>query len=195
MSPYTCLQLERHGPVGWLINDRPDQLNAMYAVLKTGGKQYRVEPGQVLRVEKLEAGEGETVRFDQILMIGGEAETAIGAPLVAGAAVEAEVMAQVKADKVISFVRRRRKHSSKRTRGHRQRLTVVRVTGIQSAEGAEMVRAAAAEPAEAVDALHDEGAALGAQDDAPAGAQDVLPEVGVEDGGRAQTPQSQDGEK
>lgn len=171
----------------------------MYAVLKTGGKQYRVEPGQVLRVEKLEAEEGETLRFDQILMVGGDADTAIGAPLVAGAAVEAEVLAQVKGEKVISFVRRRRKHSSKRTRGHRQRLTVLRVTGIQPAEGAEMVRAAAEEPAAAVEALREEGAALAAQDEAqdgaPAEAEGALPEVGVEDGGRAQTPASQDGEK
>ena len=88
----------------------------MYAVLKTGGKQYRVEPGQVLRVEKLEAEEGASVRFEQVLMIGGGAETAIGSPLLEGAFVEADVLAHVKADKVISFVRRRRKHSSKRTR-------------------------------------------------------------------------------
>ena len=120
----------------------------MYAVMKTGGKQYRVEPGQTLRVEKLEAEEGATVRFDEVLMVGG-AETAVGSPLLAGAAVEAEVVAQVKGDKVISFVRRRRKHSSKRTRGHRQRLTVLRVTGIQPSEGAEMVRAQAADAAAA----------------------------------------------
>ena len=132
----------------------------MYAVLKTGGKQYRVEPGQVLRVEKLEAEEGATVRFDEVLMVGG-AETAIGAPLVAGAAVEAEVLGQVKADKVISFVRRRRKHSSKRTRGHRQRLTVLRVTGIRPSDGAEMVRAAAVDEAAADTSLDAEAADAG----------------------------------
>ena len=121
----------------------------MYAVLKTGGKQYRVEPGQVLRVEKLEVEEGTSVRFDQVLMIGGGAETAIGSPLLEGAFVEADVLAHVKADKVISFVRRRRKHSSKRTRGHRQRLTTLRVTGIQPSGGGEMVRAAIADEAEA----------------------------------------------
>ena len=116
----------------------------MYAVLKTGGKQYRVEPGQVLRVEKLEAEEGASVRFDQVLMIGGGGETAIGSPLLDGAFVEAEVLAQVKGEKVISFVRRRRKHSSKRTRGHRQRLTNLRITGIQPSGGGGMVHAAAA---------------------------------------------------
>ena len=162
----------------------------MYAVLKTGGKQYRVEPGQTLRVEKLEAEEGATVRFDEVLMIGGGGETAIGAPLVAGALVEAEVLAQVKGEKVISFVRRRRKHSSKRTRGHRQRLTALRVTGIQPAEGAEMVRAAAVDPAAADTSLDAEAqdagddAALEAGDkpqtlDAPRnGAPDDLTRIG-----------------
>jgi large subunit ribosomal protein L21 len=101
----------------------------MFAVLKTGGKQYRVKPGDVLRVEKLPAEAGDTVRFDEVLMLGGETPV-VGAPRVDGAAVEAEVLEQVKADKVISYVKRRRKHSSQRTRGHRQKLTVVRITGI-----------------------------------------------------------------
>lgn len=154
----------------------------MYAVMKTGGKQYRVEPGQTLRVEKLEAEEGSTVRFDQILMVGGETAT-IGAPLVAGAAVEAEVLAQVKGEKVISFVRRRRKHSSKRTRGHRQRLTVLRVTGIQPAEGAEMVVAEAREV--------EEGPALERGDEAATDEGGLaIEDVPVEDGGRADAPTS-----
>lgn len=101
----------------------------MFAVLKTGGKQYRVKPGDVLRVEKLPAEAGQTVRFDEVLMLGGAAPV-VGAPCVDGAAVEAEVLEQVKGDKVISFVKRRRKHGSQRTRGHRQQLTVVRITGI-----------------------------------------------------------------
>ena len=101
----------------------------MFAVLKTGGKQYRVKPGDVLRVEKLPAEAGDTVRFDEVLMLGGETPV-VGAPRVEGAAVEAEVLEQTKADKVISYVKRRRKHSSQRTRGHRQQLTVVRITGI-----------------------------------------------------------------
>lgn len=98
----------------------------MFAVLKTGGKQYRVQPGDVLRVEKLAAEAGDKVRFNEILMMG----SAIGAPLVSGAGVVAEVIDTIKADKVITFHKRRRKHSSKRTRGHRQQLTLLRVTDL-----------------------------------------------------------------
>ena len=106
----------------------------MFAVLKTGGKQYRVQSGDVLRVEKLAAGAGETVQFNDILMIGGDT-TVVGSPLIDGAAVQATVLDQIKGEKVIHFVKRRRKHSSKRTKGHRQQLTVVRVTDILT-EGA-----------------------------------------------------------
>ncbi|MFV0301160.1 MAG: 50S ribosomal protein L21, partial [Paracoccus sp. (in: a-proteobacteria)] len=88
----------------------------MFAVLKTGGKQYKVQAGDVLRVEKLAATAGDTVQFNEILMVG----STLGAPLVAGAAVQAEVIEQIKGDKVITYVKRRRKHSSQRTRGHRQ---------------------------------------------------------------------------
>ncbi|UXU74630.1 MULTISPECIES: 50S ribosomal protein L21 [unclassified Paracoccus (in: a-proteobacteria)] len=98
----------------------------MFAVLKTGGKQYRVQAGDVLRVEKLNAEAGDKVQFNDVLMIG----STIGAPLVAGAAVQAEVIDTIKADKVITYVKRRRKHSSQRTRGHRQQLTLVRVTDL-----------------------------------------------------------------
>ncbi|MFK7877631.1 MAG: 50S ribosomal protein L21 [Paracoccaceae bacterium] len=103
----------------------------MFAVLKTGGKQYKVASGDTLRVEKLAADAGETVQFNDILMLGGD-NPAVGAPFVAGAAVQAEVIDQIKGDKVINFVKRRRKHSSKRTKGHRQKLTLVRVTDILS---------------------------------------------------------------
>ena len=101
----------------------------MFAVVKTGGKQYRVQAGDILRVERLAANAGEKVQFNQILMLGGE-KTVIGSPLVAGAAVQADVIDQIKSEKTIKFVKRRRKHSSKRTRGHRQHLTLVRVTEI-----------------------------------------------------------------
>ena len=101
----------------------------MFAVLKTGGKQYKVQSGDMLRVEKLAADAGETIQFNEILMLGGDAPV-IGAPFVADAAVQAEVIDQVKGDKVINFVKRRRKHSSQRTKGHRQKLTLVRVTEI-----------------------------------------------------------------
>jgi len=124
----------------------------MFAVLKTCGKQYKVQSGDMLRVEKLAADAGETIQFNEILMLGGDAPV-IGAPFVADAAVQAEVIDQVKGDKVINFVKRRRKHSSQRTKGHRQKLTLVRVTeilnsgadksGVKAALGAGSVSASA----------------------------------------------------
>src|SRR6056297_3134607 len=101
----------------------------MFAVIKTGGKQYKVQSGDMLRVEKLAADAGEKVQFNEILMLGGD-KPVVGAPLIQGAAVQAEVVDQIKGDKVINFVKRRRKHGSKRTRGHRQQLTLLRVTEI-----------------------------------------------------------------
>ena len=98
----------------------------MFAVLKTGGKQYKVASGDVLRVEKLDASAGETIQFNDILMVG----NTVGAPMVEDAGVQAEVIDQIKGEKTINFVKRRRKHSSKRTKGHRQQLTLVRITDI-----------------------------------------------------------------
>ena len=128
----------------------------MFAVLKTGGKQYRVQSGDVLRVEKLAADAGEKIQFNEILMVG----STIGAPTVDGAAVQAEVIDQIKGEKLIHFVKRRRKHGSKRTKGHRQQLTLLRIidilekgadkSGIKAAIGAGSVSAtavAAAKPA------------------------------------------------
>ncbi|GGB15661.1 50S ribosomal protein L21 [Allosediminivita pacifica] len=106
----------------------------MFAVMKTGGKQYKVQSGDTLRIEKLAADAGETVQFNDILMLGGDS-TVVGAPFVAGAAVQAEVVDQIKGEKVIHYTRRRRKHSSKRTKGHRQQLTTVRITEILSEGG------------------------------------------------------------
>jgi large subunit ribosomal protein L21 len=114
----------------------------MFAVLKTGGKQYKVQAGDILRVELLDASAGQKVQFNDILMVGGDSLT-VGAPLVAGAAVQAEVIEQIKADKVIHYVKRRRKHSSQRTKGHRQKLTLLRVTDIL-ANGADASGVAAA---------------------------------------------------
>ena len=98
----------------------------MFAVLKTGGKQYKVASGDVLRVEKLAAKAGDTVQFNEILMVGGT----VGAPFVAGAGVQAEVIDQIKGEKTINFVKRRRKHGSQRKKGHRQQLTLVRIADI-----------------------------------------------------------------
>jgi large subunit ribosomal protein L21 len=122
----------------------------MFAVLKTGGKQYKVQSGDVLRVEKLAAAAGEKVQFNEILMLG----STIGAPTVEGAAVQAEVIDQIKGEKLIHYVKRRRKHSSQRKKGHRQQLTLLRVTdilesgadktGVKAAVGAGSVSGAAA---------------------------------------------------
>lgn len=103
----------------------------MFAVIKTGGKQYKVQPGDTLRVEKLDVAEGAEIQFDEVLMVGGET-TIVGTPLVDGAVVTATAVAQIKGEKVIHFVRRRRKHSSKRTKGHRQKLTLVSINAISA---------------------------------------------------------------
>ncbi|MCA0043909.1 50S ribosomal protein L21 [Celeribacter litoreus] len=122
----------------------------MFAVLKTGGKQYKVQSGDVLRVEKLAADAGEKIQFNEILMVG----STIGAPVVEGAAVQAEVIDQIKGEKLIHYVKRRRKHSSQRKKGHRQQLTLLRITdilesgadatGVKAAVGAGSVAAAPA---------------------------------------------------
>lgn len=106
----------------------------MFAVLKTGGKQYRVAEGDVLRVEKLAAEAGEKVQFNEVLMIGGD-EVTVGTPTIEGAAVQADVIDQIKGEKLIHYVKRRRKHSSQRTKGHRQQLTLLRVTDIMPSGG------------------------------------------------------------
>ena len=146
----------------------------MFAVLKTGGKQYKVQSGDVLRVEKLAADAGEKVQFNEVLMLGGD-NTVVGAPLVEGAAVQAEVIDQIKGEKVIKFVKRRRKHSSKRTVGHRQKLTLVRVTdilasgadasGVKAAVGAGSVASAPAAAAPKKAAAKAEAPAAAAADD------------------------------
>ena len=101
----------------------------MFAVIKTGGKQYKVASGDMLRVERIAANAGETVQFNEVLMLGGD-KVQVGAPLIEDAAVQAEVVDQIKGDKVINFVKRRRKHSSKRTKGHRQKLTLIKIGDI-----------------------------------------------------------------
>lgn len=113
----------------------------MFAVIKTGGKQYRVAAEDVITIEKLDAAPGDAVTFDQVLMLG----TEIGAPLVAGATVTGTVVEQTRGPKTISFVKRRRK-SWKRKKGHRQDLTVVRITGLNGAAA----KAAAAKAPKAV---------------------------------------------
>lgn len=101
----------------------------MYAVIKTGGKQHRVTEGETLRIEKIEVATGDTVQFDEVLMVASGDDFSIGAPLVAGAAVKAEVIQHARAKKVRIIKFRRRKHSMKR-QGHRQWFTEVKITDI-----------------------------------------------------------------
>ena len=105
----------------------------MFAVIRTGGKQYRVTPNAVLKVEKLPAEPGSTHVFTDILAVGSEAGVTLGTPAVAGASVTATVIAQDRLDKVIIFKKRRRQNS-RRKNGHRQHVTVLRVAEI-TAEG------------------------------------------------------------
>jgi len=101
----------------------------MYAVIKTGGKQYRVQEGQTLKLEKLEVATGETLNFDEVLLVSDGENIKVGAPLVEGAKVTAEVVDHGRGDKVRIIKFRRRKHSMKR-QGHRQWYTEVKITGI-----------------------------------------------------------------
>ena len=101
----------------------------MFAVIKTGGKQYRVAQDDVLKVEKLAGEPGETVTFEDVLMVGGDTETMIGAPLVEGASVVGEVVDQARNRKIIIFKKRRRQNSRRRN-GHRQSVTLVKITEI-----------------------------------------------------------------
>ena len=101
----------------------------MFAVIKTGGKQYTVAADDLLRVEKLDAEAGSTVTFEEVLMVGNGTDTTVGAPLVEGATVVAEVVEQGRNRKVIIFKKRRRQNSRRRN-GHRQSFTLVKVTDI-----------------------------------------------------------------
>lgn len=104
----------------------------MYAIIETGGKQYRVAEGQTLKVEKLEAETGHTVDFDRVLMVGAGEQMKIGAPVVAGAKVVAEVLKHGRADKIRIIKFRRRKHHMK-SAGHRQYFTEVKITKVEAA--------------------------------------------------------------
>ena len=103
----------------------------MYAVIKTGGKQYRVAEGQTLQVEKLAGKPGDNITFKEVLLVAGEGKPKVGAPLVKGASVKAEIVAQDRDPKIIVFKFRRRKNYRRKT-GHRQPHTAVKITGIQA---------------------------------------------------------------
>jgi large subunit ribosomal protein L21 len=122
----------------------------MFAVIKTGGKQYKVSRNDVITVEKLHANPGDTIAFEHVLLVGGET-TVIGSPTVKGATVAGAVVEQARGPKVISFFKRRRQNS-KRKKGHRQDLTVVRITDIFT-KGEKVDVTAKAAPVEAAPAV------------------------------------------
>lgn len=103
----------------------------MFAVIKTGGKQYRVAAEDVITVEKLAGEAGAAVAFDEVLLVNDGASTEVGAPTVKGASVAGTVIEQTRGDKVIAFKKRRRQNS-RRKNGHRQDLTILRITDISA---------------------------------------------------------------
>ncbi len=104
----------------------------MYAVIKTGGKQYRVAKDDVVTIERVAGDAGAKIEFDQVLMVGSGAGVKVGTPIVAGAKVTAELVEQTRGPKLIAFKKRRRKNS-RRKKGHRQDLSTVRITSITGA--------------------------------------------------------------
>jgi large subunit ribosomal protein L21 len=140
----------------------------MFAVIKTGGKQYRVAANDLLKVEKVTGNAGDIVEFNEVLMVGEGEGAVVGAPTVAGALVTAHVVEQGRAAKVIAFKKRRRQNS-KRTRGHRQHLTTIRIaeilTGGAKSAGKAALMASAAKAPKAAKAVAADAAPAGIVDD------------------------------
>ena len=149
----------------------------MFAVIKTGGKQYRVAADDLLKVERIEAETGQIVELTEVLMVGDGDKAEIGAPLVDGAMVTAEVVEQGRAKKVITFKKRRRQNS-RRTKGHRQHLTTLRIAEILTGGAKPSKKAAAPKKAEAkAEAPKAEAAAAAPLFTAPAGDADKLTDI------------------
>ena len=156
----------------------------MFAVIKTGGKQYKVAVNDVIKVEKLTGEAGETLTFDNVLMHGGDGAPTVGSPMVSGAVVTGEILEQFRDKKVIAFKKRRRKHSSMTKKGHRQYLTAVRIKGVpgdadgskstaaqkKAREAAEAEKAKQAEADDAAAAAETKSAAVSETKAAPAAA-------------------------
>ena len=125
----------------------------MYAVFKTGGKQYRAAKGDKLKIEKLDAAEGDSVEFSDVLLVGEGDGVKVGTPLVSGSKVEARVLVQAK-DKKIAVIKFRRRQNYRRTYGHRQEFSLVEITGITG--GAAKKKAAAKKTATKADKAEQE---------------------------------------
>lgn len=136
----------------------------MFAVIRTGGKQYRVAAEDVIKVDKIKASPGEIVQFGEVLVVGGENVT-LGRPTIAGASVAAEVLEQGRGPKIIAFKKRRRKNS-RRKRGHRQQFTLLRVTEILT-DGAMPTKTARAQREPKPDAATPAGPAVREAESAP----------------------------
>lgn len=121
-----------------------EKVKTMYAVIKTGGKQYRVTPHEVIEIERLPGAAGDSIEFSQVLMVAANGGVEIGTPLVAGATVVGEIVEQTRGPKIIVFKKKRRKHYRRRN-GHRQDLSEVRITEILTG-GAKPAKKAAAKP-------------------------------------------------
>lgn len=104
----------------------------MYALIETGGKQHRVQIGDVVQVERLEAADGEVVTFDRVLLVADGASVRVGTPVVDGATVRATVLEQGRGEKVIVFTYKKRKNASRRRGGHRQAYTAVKIEAIEA---------------------------------------------------------------
>jgi large subunit ribosomal protein L21 len=117
----------------------------MFAVIRTGGKQYRVAAADMVEIEKLPGAEGDAVSFGEVLMVGGDDGITVGSPLVSGAAVAGEIVGQRRSATILVFKKRRRQNS-KRSRGHRQNYTLVRITEILTDGRAPTKAAAKAAP-------------------------------------------------
>jgi large subunit ribosomal protein L21 len=144
-------------------NEKKD-VRDMFAVIKTGGKQYKVAADDLLRVEKLDAEAGSTVTFDEVLMVGNDTDTTVGAPTVEGASVVAEVVDQGRNRKIIIFKKRRRQNSRRRN-GHRQAFTLVKVTDILTGGAKPAKKAAPKAAAPKAEAKEDTPAADAGADD------------------------------
>jgi len=118
----------------------------MFAVVKTGGKQYRVQKDDIIKVEKLAGEAGSEILLEDVLMQGGEGKATVGTPVIEGAAVKAEILEQTRGDKIIVFKKKRRQ-KYRRTRGHRQDLTVLKILDVAAKAGAK-TKAAPAKKAE-----------------------------------------------
>lgn len=148
----------------------------MFAVIKTGGKQYKVAANDVLKVEKLPAEEGQIVTFDQVLMVGNGDSVTVGAPLVAGASVAAEFLGNQKNKTVLIVKKHRRQHYDRRN-GHRQLLSSVRITEILLDGAKPSIEARAKKPAPAADAAPEQKAKRPAKKAAATPAAETTPAV------------------